>query len=117
MPVHCGNHSLINSFRDSVYGELRKGDRLTVTPPWQTGAKEKMPTYVFELTGFNPTTPEVAQAKVTIDGKDAGTKRIDFERFGDFFNTDRTIYLTDDARYGALPVYLQRLGSDYTEVV
>ena len=55
--------------------------------------------------------------EVTIDGRDAGTKRIDFERFGDFFHTDRTIYLTDDARYGALPVYLQRLGSEYTEVV
>lgn len=114
MNSHAINGGLINKFTDSVYGELKKGDILRVSPPAVSTA---MPEYEFELVGFNPTRPEIARAKVTIDGKPVdGTQRIDFERFGDPMH-DRTEYLTGDWRYGARPVYLNRLGSDYTEVV
>jgi len=117
MPITSGNHGLINKFRDSAYGELNKGDRLTVHPPYRTGHKDKLPTYVFELVGFNPGCPEVARAKVIVDGEVIDeTQRIDFELIGSF-KVDRTVYLTGDSSYGSVPVYLQRLGSDYTEVV
>ena len=110
-------HGLITKFRDSAYGELNAGDRLTVHPPHRTGWDQKLPSFTFELIGFNPTCPEVARAKVTVDGIERDeTQRIDFEQLG-IWMVDRTALLTGDQRYGAVPIYLQRNGSDYTEVV
>lgn len=108
---------LIRKYRDSSYGELNAGDRLTIHPPHRTGWTEKLPSFVFELVGFNPTRPEVAHATVTVDGKKRDRlQRIDFEHIGNQM-VDRTAELTGDPLYGAVPIYLNRAGSSITEVV
>lgn len=117
MSIHIKKNGLIDSHRDSAFGELRSGDRLIVRPPHQKGAKVELASYEFELIGFNQTTPEVAQASLSLDGRPvAGSRRIDFEALEER-DCDPTVYLTKDHRYGALPIYLERVGSDYTEVV
>lgn len=115
--IHSPNSGMIKKYRDSSYGELSAGDCLTIHPPHSTGLAEKLPSFTFKLVGFNPTRPEIARAEVTVDGKKRDRlQRIDFEALSNWM-VDRTAALTGDWRYGAVPIYLNRIGSDHTEVV